>query len=159
MINDLEFLYGAAFLRIINYGTKVTIIHASAIHPSLYLVETDSSKAVILFKISKKPKSAWSFTLSSQEDAALNILPIKYPDASVFISLVCHKDGICCIAEKCLRSVLDRNTGVNGQHISVSRSTRGSYHVSGPGRQQVEQTVPQSDWPRVVLSNKEQSDE
>lgn len=165
MINDQEFLHGAALLRLINYGSRVTIIHASAIHPSLYLLETeylletDSSKSAILFKVSKKPKSAWSFTLSEQEELALNILHSKYHNLSIFIALICHKDGICCIAEKRLRSVLDRDTAVNGQHISVSRSTRGSYHVSGPGRQQMEQTVPQSDWPRVIFSNKEKNHE
>jgi hypothetical protein len=149
MIYDQEFLYGAALLRLINYGTRVTIIHAPAIHPSLYLLETGSSRSAILFKVSKKPKSAWSFTLSSQEELALNILPSKYHNVSIFIALICHKDGICCIPEKRLRRVLDRDAAVNGQHISVSRSTRGSYHVSGPGRQQMQQTVPQSDWPRL----------
>ncbi|HEY9634713.1 MAG TPA: hypothetical protein V6D14_15025 [Coleofasciculaceae cyanobacterium] len=159
MINDQEFLHGAAFLRLINYGTRITIIQASSIHPSLYLVETDYSQSAILFKISKKPKSAWSFTLSKQEELALDTLHSKYPDISVFIALICHKDGICCIAEQRLRSVLDRDAAVNGQHISVSRSTRGSYHVSGPGRQQMEQTVPQSDWPHVILSYKENTHE
>jgi hypothetical protein len=159
MINDQEFLHGAAFLRLINYGTKITIIPASSIHPSLYLVETENSQSAILFKISKKPKSAWSFTFSKQEELALDTLYSKYPDVSVFIALICHKDGICCIAEERLRSVLDKDAGVNGQHISVSRLTRGSYHISGPGRQQMEQTVPQSDWPRVVFLNKEKNHE
>lgn len=159
MINDQEFLYGAAFMRLINHGSRITIIHASSIHPSLYLLETDSSNSAVLFKVSKKPKSAWSFTLSSQEESALNTLHSKYRNVSIFIALICHKDGICCIAEERLRSVLDRDAGVNGQHISVSRSTRGSYHVSGPGRQQMEQTVPQSDWPRVIFSNKEKNHE
>ena len=157
MINDQEFLHGAAFLRLINYGHCITINHASLIHPSIYLIETDSSKSAILFKVSKKPKSAWSFTLSDREELALDTLHSKYPNVSVFIALICHKDGICCIAEKRLRSVLDRDAAVNGQHISVSRSTRGSYHVSGPGRQQMEQTVPQSDWPRIFFFNEEKT--
>jgi hypothetical protein len=159
MINDQEFLHGAAFLRLINSGHRITINHASLIHPSIYLIEIDSYKSAILFKVSKKPKSAWSFTLSDREELALDTLHSKYPHVSVFIALICHKDGICCIAEKRLRSVLDRDAAVNGQHISVSRSTRGSYHVSGPGRQQMEQTVPQSDWPRVILSSKENTHE
>jgi hypothetical protein len=159
MINDQEFLHGAAFLRLINYGHRITINHASLIHPSIYLIETDSSKSALLFKVSKKPKSAWSFTLSDQEELAIDILYSKYPDASVFIALICHKDGICCIAEKRLRSVLDKDTGISGQHISVSRQLRGSYHVSGPGRQKMEQTVPQSDWPRIILSYKENTNE
>jgi hypothetical protein len=151
MINDQEFLQGAAFLRLINYGSRVTIIHASLIHPSMYLFETDSSKSAVLFKISKKPKSAWSFTLSNQEELALNTLHCKYPNISVFIAFICHKDGICCIADKRLQSVLNRDAGVDGKHISVSRQPHGSYHVIGPGRQQIEQTVPQNDWPRIFF--------
>jgi hypothetical protein len=159
MINDQEFLHGAAFLRLINYGHRITLTHVPWIHSSIYLIETESKKSAILCKVSKKPKSAWSFTLSSQEESALTNLPSKYPEISVFIAFICHKDGICCIAEKRLRSVLDKDAGVNGQHISVSRQTYGSYHVSGPGRQQMDQTVPQSDWPRVIFSNKENSHE
>ncbi|MDB9512541.1 hypothetical protein PN499_15220 [Kamptonema animale CS-326] len=150
MINDQEFLHGAAFLRLINYRYRITITHVSAIHQSIYLVESDRSKSAILFKVSKKATSAWSFTLSAQEKSALATLYDKYPDFSAFIALVCHKDGICCIAEEQLWSIVDKNADIS-QHISVSRSTNGSYHVSGPGRKQMKQTVPQNDWPRVVL--------
>lgn len=155
MFNDQEFLQGAAFLRLINYGSQIAIAHAVNIHSSIYLIETDGNTSAVLFKLSKKPKSAWSFTLTSQEESALITLYSKHPNVSVFIALICHKDGICCIPKERLWSVLDRNTGIDGQHISVSRQTHGSYHVSGPGRQQMEQTVPQNDWPRIVLSNKE----
>jgi hypothetical protein len=157
MINDQEFLYGAAFLRLINYGKSITVTHASWVHTSVYLIEADSTKSAILFKISKKPKSAWSFTLSSQEESALDTLNSKYPRVSVFIALICHKDGICCIAKERLWSVLDTDTSIAGQHISVSRQTHGSYHISGPGRQRMDQTVPQNDFPRVILSNKDNS--
>ena len=151
MINDQDFLHGAAFLRLINSGSRITITHAFEIHQSIYLVESNSSKSAILFKISKKATSAWSFTLSAQEKSALATVYDKYPDFSAFIALVCHKDGICCIAEEQLWSIVDKNADISDQHISVSRRPHGSYHVSGPGRQQMNQTVPQNDWPRVVL--------
>lgn len=95
--------------------------------------------------------------MGSQEEDALDTLHNKYPDATIFIALICHKDGICCIAKQRLWSVLEQNTGISGQHISVSRQTHGSYHVSGSGRQKMEQTVPQSDWPRLILLNRENS--
>ncbi len=155
MINDREFLHGAAILKLINYGDKITITHAREIHPSLYLVENERTQSAIIFKVSTKPTSAWSFTLSSQEDSALNTLHRQHLGFSVFLALVCHKDGICCIAADRLRSVLDRDLGIGGQHISVSRRPRGSYHVSGPGRQQMAQSVPQSDWPGVFLSSQD----
>jgi hypothetical protein len=151
MINDQEFLHGAAFFRLINDADRITITHASAIHQSIYLVESDRSKSAILFKVSKKATSAWSFTLSTQEKSALATLYYKYPDFSAFIALVCHKDGICCIAEDRFWTIVDRNADISAQHISVSRRPHGSYHVSGPGRQQMNQTVPQNDWPCVVL--------
>lgn len=159
MISDQEFLHGAAFLRLINYGNRTIITHASLIHPSLYLVDTENSKSAVLFKLSKKPKSAWSFNFSAQEESALITLHNKYPDIAVFIALICHKDGICCLAEAQLLSVLDENTGIGGQHISVSRRLHGSYHVSGPGRLPLERTVPQSNWPRIVFSNNKSSHE
>lgn len=159
MFNDQEFLQGVAFSRLINYGRQITISHAPVIHSSIYLVETDVNKSAVLFKLSKKPKSAWSFTLSTQEELALDILYSKYPKFPVFLALICHKDGICCIAIERLWSVLDRNTGIGGQYISVSRKTHSSYHVTGPGRQQMDQTVPQSDWPRVVFSKQKSSHE
>lgn len=40
-------------------------------------------------------------------------------------------------------------------HISVSRHLNGSYRVSGSSGQQMNQTVPQSNWPRVVLLKQE----
>ncbi|MFN6527554.1 hypothetical protein [Nostoc sp. ChiSLP03a] len=153
MINDQEFLHGAAFLRLIDYGERLTITHASSIHSSIYLVETENSKSAILFKVSKKPKSAWSFTFSSQEELALDTLHSKYHTISVFLALICHKDGICCISQQRLWSILDKYVAIAGQHISVSRKIHGSYHVSGPGKQHLDQTVPQNDWPRVLFSN------
>jgi hypothetical protein len=151
VINDCEFLEGAAFVRLVNYGQQVTITAASTIHSSTYLIETDTHQSAVLFKHSKRPKSPWSFTLSSQEDDALKVLHSKYSNYLVFIAFICHKDGICCVSKERLMSVIDTSKGIADQHISVSRKPRGSYYVSGPGRQQMLQTVPQSDWPRVVL--------
>ncbi|MCT7950788.1 hypothetical protein NG798_13380 [Ancylothrix sp. C2] len=152
MINDQEFLHGAAFLRLINSGESITILHASEIHPSVYLVEGSGKKSAILFKVSKKPTSAWSFTLSNTEELTFDKVHYEYPGFSVFLAFVCHKDGICCIALERLRTILEKDAVMNGQHISVSRRAHGSYHISGPGRQRLEQTVPQNDWPRVVIS-------
>ncbi len=157
MISDQDFLYGAAFLKLINFGYKVTINHCNKIHSSLYLIETDKAKSLVLFKLSKKPKSAWSFTFSLQEDIALKTLRDQYLNHPVFLALVCHKDGICCIAVDRVLDILDHTENISGQYISVSRRPRGRYHIRGPGRQQMEGTVPQSDWPRIILSKSEKN--
>lgn len=151
MIKDCEFLEGAAFIRLVNYGHRVAISAASSIHSSIYLIETESHQSAVLFKHSTKPKSSWSFTLSSQEEDALKNLRTKYPDFYRYIAFICHRDGICCVSEKRLMNILDPATGIADQHISVSRKSRGSYSVSGPGGQKMFQSVPQNDWPRVVL--------
>ena len=153
MISDQEFLYGAAFSRLVSYGDRVIGTHLSDVHPSIYLVETDNSKSAILLKVSKKPKSSWSFTLSNQEQSAIESLVVKYPYVKIFFSLICHKDGICCIPKDRLWTILDPNECSEGQHISVSRKTHGSYHVSGSGRKQMERSIPQNDWPYIILQN------
>ncbi len=65
MINDQEFLHGAAFLRLIDHGEQIKITHSSWIHPSIYLVDTGNSKSAILFEVSKKPKSdaIWEYAI------------------------------------------------------------------------------------------------
>lgn len=55
-----------------------------------------------------------------------------------------------------LWSILDTDAKLSSQNISVSRQPRGSYHVTGPGKQKMQQTVPQNNWPSIILlSNKE----
>ncbi|WP_413160871.1 hypothetical protein ACL6C3_20390 [Capilliphycus salinus ALCB114379] len=133
MISDQEFLYGAALLKLINFGNKVTLVHYSYIHSSLYLIETDNTKSAVLFKLSKKPKSAWSFTFSEQEDIALKTVRDQHLNVLVFLALVCHKDGICCMALDRVLDILENRENISGQYISVSRRPRGSYHISGAG--------------------------
>jgi hypothetical protein len=154
MFNDREFLQGAAFFRLISFGEKVTIIQAAQVHSSVYFVTANQTPSVILFKVSTKPTSAWSFTLTPQEVSALDMLTEQYPTFSIFIALVCHKDGVCCLTEKKLQSLMENETD-NRYYISVSRSSRGRYHVNGSGKRQLGQSISLSDWPRLLFSNQE----
>jgi hypothetical protein len=151
MISDQEFLHGAAFLRMIDSGHKVTITHASHIHNSIYLIETDKNKSAVLFKVSTKPQSSWSFNLTKQEELAINKIHEEHPHFSVFIALICQKDGICCLSEEQFWSIMDKNSEINSRYISVSRQSHGSYHVSGPSRQKMDRTIPQKNWPDVLI--------
>jgi len=149
MINDKEFIYGAAFVKLVNFGEKVTIDRVSKIHDSVYLVETNKTRSAILFKKSTKPQSAWSFTLTERDFSALDNLHQEYPEYSVFLALLCHKDGICCLTEEQLWTIIA--VDAKSQNISVSRKGSGSYRVSGPGRQKMPGTIPKNSWPRLVL--------
>jgi hypothetical protein len=153
MISDQEFLHGAAFLRLINLGHPVTVTHAPSIHPSIYLVNSITKLSGVLFKVSTKARSAWSFTFSAQEDVAIKTLKSENQGISFFAALVCHKDGICCLSEDQLLSVFDDNDNsiFDGQRISVSRKSCGSYHVNGARRLRMERTVPQNAWPKLIV--------
>lgn len=64
---------GAAFLRVINSGLKISITHLAEVHSSAYLFEREQSDSTVLFKVSTKPTSAWSFTFSSHEEVAIKL--------------------------------------------------------------------------------------
>ena len=152
MISDQEFLHGAAFLRLMNIAQPITVTHVSSIHTSIYIVKSLTKLSGILFKVSTKPRSAWAFSFSAQEDTAINMLKSKYPDINFFTAFVCHKDGICCLSEAQLFAVFDSDRPIfTGQRISVARKSSGSYHISGAKKVRMEKTVSQNSWPKVII--------
>ncbi|MDZ8049915.1 MAG: hypothetical protein RMX68_033910 [Aulosira sp. ZfuVER01] len=151
-INDLEFLHGAAFLRLLKGTSYISISYLSSIHPSLYFIKNINKESAILFKISRKPNSSWSFSFSAQEEIAVEEFHNSYPDVQMFIALICHRDGICCLSEEQLWTIINSSEGLAKQRISVKRELRGSYYVKGTGRVPLEYTIPQNNWPSVVLS-------
>ncbi|MFN7415044.1 MAG: hypothetical protein ACK5RT_14310 [Dolichospermum sp.] len=151
-INDLEFLQGAAFLRLLKETPNISINYLSYIHSSLYLVEVKNKESAILFKISKKPNSSWSFSFSLQEEIAITNFRQKYPNVQLFIAFICHRDGICCLSEEQLWTLFDISDGLSNQRISVKREPRGSYYVKGTGRVPLDRTIPQNNWPNLILS-------
>lgn len=156
MIQDKEFLHGAAFLRLINQGQCITVSQVSSIDlsPSIYIIKSDQKVSAVLFKISTKPRSAWSFSFTDQEDKAIDRLKSSYRDINFFVALICHKDGICCLSEDQLLSVFDHDHKeciFEGQRISVSRKSNSSYSISGPKRLKMQGSVPQNAWPKLVI--------
>ncbi|MBD2346783.1 hypothetical protein [Anabaena subtropica] len=151
-INDLEFLHGAAFLRLLKGTSYISINYLSSIHSSLYLIKSTHQESAILFKISRKPTSSWSFSFSSQEENAVTNFHKTYPNIKLFIALICHRDGICCLSEEQLWTILNPSEGLAKQRISIKRESRGSYYVKGTGRVPLERTIPQNNWPDAILS-------
>lgn len=151
-INDLEFLQGAALIRLLKGTSYISINYLSSIHPSIYLIGNTNQESAILFKISKKPTSSWSFSFSLQEENALTKFHQIYPNVKLFIALICHRDGVCCLSEEQLWTIIDPSEGLAQQRVSVKRELRGSYYVKGTGRVPLERTIPQNNWPDVILS-------
>lgn len=156
VIQDQEFLHGAAFLKIIQYRSKTSITHLSDIHQSLYLIQTLQTESIILFKISKKPTSAWSFTFSEQEESALIKLK-TIARSKLFLALICHKDGICCFSEQQLQQVLNPNYRIAGQRIGISRKINCGYNVTGKDKNKLQKSVSQNNFPRIFLGEADES--
>lgn len=156
MISDQEFLHGAAFLRLINLGQPVTITHVPHIHSSIYVVRSHVRVAGVLFKVSTKSRSAWPFIFTAQENTAITMLNVKYPEIEFFVALVCQKDGVCCLSERQLKEIFGSQCPTfTGQRVSVSRKPNGSYHISGANKVSLEKTVPQNAWPQIIFQHHE----
>jgi hypothetical protein len=152
MLKDRDFLYGAAILRLINFGNKVTVRHCHSFHNSLYYIESPKNCSVVLFKLSTKPTSSWQFKFSNDENNALRKISGEFTnEISLFLSFICHKDGVCCISRDNLTQILDRADDISGQCISISRPPKGCYRVRGPGRKSLHRTIPQNNWPHIIL--------
>ena len=84
---------------------------------------------------------------------AIRVLKSKYPGISFFAALICHKDGVCCLPEEQLNKIFDGDGLIfSGQRVSVSRKSRGSYHISGTKKVATGRTVPQNAWPNLVIN-------
>ncbi len=152
-INTQEFLQGAAIIKLLKSTSGVYIKNLSDIHPSIYMVKTDLSESAILLKTSTKPNSAWSFSFSEQEEIAMKKLHQTHPKVTLFIALICHRDGVCCLSEKQLWTIIDPENGLINQRISVARKLNTSYNVTGTGRVALERKIPQTNWPNIILSS------
>ena len=151
MIRDQQLLHGAALIRLFDAGVPVSICKIADIHQSAYVVETDDHRVTLLLKLSTRKKSPWQFTFTEGEGAALAALAEAYPHHERLLVFVCHLDGVCCLPHHRLEEIIEDPFAPAGQAISVARTERKSYRVTGPGRLRMRGTVPASDWPRIAL--------
>jgi len=149
MISDQELLHGAALLKLIENFKTVQIQHGDQVHSSLYVINSGESEVAVLLKLSTRRKSPWQFTFSQQEENAVARFRRSRPDTALFFSLVCFKDGVCCVNYETLAQLTGHSIALRS--VGVSRPSGGSYHLSGPERQQLRRAIPQSDWPRALF--------
>ena len=144
-IGDETLLKGYPFLDL--FGERpVTIEHLSDVHDSMFRVSRDGSNAAILFKTSTATRRRWPFALTGQELEALQNSTVTSPLENRYLALVCRQDGICLIPLEVLLTLVSRDAQQT-QTLSISRPKGGSYRASGPGKTQLERTIPASDWP------------
>lgn len=154
-MNDRQLLHGAAMTELINEESPVTIHHLEKTHDYAYTFQriTDGPKAV-LFKYSTAAKTPWRFGFSPSEDAAIEALVLQYKETATFITLICGKDGVCCVPVADLRLVMGPGKWT-GLSLSVARPPDSGYRLSGPGKTLLRNIIPKSAWPRALWTKKQ----
>lgn len=148
-MNDRHLLHGAAFARLLD-ECDISIARQRW-HDYMYkLSGATGGDAIVLMKYSLKPKTTWQFTFTADEESALARAATELPAVKRFLALICNRDGVCCVSEDRLRSIMPQ--GLANRSVSVSRGRDESYRLSGPGRLAMAGTVARSEWSRVLLN-------
>lgn len=154
-MNVRQVLHGAAIAQVLDEVEDVTIAMKKNWHYYLYSFTRSrhryQDRAIVLMKYSTKPLSAWQFTFSDEEEKALADVAKHLYAHRRFIAFICNRDGVCCVSEDELRTVVDGRLG--GKNVSVSRPGNSSYRLSGPGRNQLDRKIPRSDWPKALFGD------
>lgn len=153
MLRDSYLLQGAALLIAIDRVGPIGVRELAEIHGSAYELRKGNDAVQVLFKIatSRAGRHRWQFTISSAEVGAIGQLESRLHP--VFLAFVCQKDGVCCMPDEVLFSLISK-THPGGQAVSISREHRGRYWLTGPGRTALPTSIPASDWPLRLFANK-----
>lgn len=148
-VGDKLLLRGVALAGLLESGTSLTIKRRLTIHEAIYSVSVGSAQSAFLVKTSTTPKR-WQFTFTSAELAALDSDALGIPRGRRYCALVCKTDGVCCVSLTELEPLFE-GVPTNGRSVGVTRPRGGRYHLSGPGRNLLDHTIPASDWPQKIL--------
>ncbi len=124
-INDYEFFNGVVLNKLIRKGKPVKIdIFPSSSNNAF----TINDKIGLYIKYSKKLVSPWRFGFQREHQDEFKIMSDLCKMS--FLILVCNKDGIVCINNKTLKTILD-DKYEDVEWISASRLKRESYAIKG----------------------------
>lgn len=124
-INDYELFNGAVLNKLIRKGKPVKIdIFPSSSNNAF----TINDKVGLYIKYSKKLVSPWRFSFIKEHQDEFKIMTDLCKKS--FLILVCNKDGIVCINNTTLKTILDDNYE-DVEWISASRLKRESYAIKG----------------------------
>lgn len=125
-------------------------------HRCAYLIETSSRRVGILLKYTTKVRSPWQFFFGQEEVDGLKHLRKVLGRENVYLGLICHTDGICCVhlPEIAELGLAMRDLVENA--VSVHRPRGRSYRFRGPGRNELPRAIPQNRWPEAILGEAKQ---
>jgi hypothetical protein len=125
MIRDFEFFHGAALMKLVRSGARVTIAPFKGSSNASYVV---NDRCGLYLKHSSSRMSPWSFSFYRANQQEIDDLHRLI--GSVVVGLICNDDGIVGLGYSELRTVLDAiHEPVEG--VAISRKPRGMYMVRG----------------------------
>jgi len=154
LLKDEEMLHGSALLRLIESEdiATTTFDFSREIHTSAYRVSRDGTHVGLLLKLSTARKSPWPFVFTRSELLAIARYKQKHPRDVFFLGLVCHRDGICCVALNTILELLEADETLESKRIAVRRPPGGSYWLAGPHRVKAERCIPMNAWPYSLFT-------
>lgn len=145
-VSAQDLLHGAALARLFRPGRELRITASEALR-STYLVATEVRCVAVMFKYATKKTSPWQFTFSADQAAVLEGLDRQHGQRDVYLALICHTDGVCCVQLSELDEVGVELDQLANTALYVKRPRRGSYWLRGPGRVDLGRAIPLSRWP------------
>ena len=125
-INEYEFYNGVVLNGLLNSGKSIKIADFPTTSKNSFML--NENKVGIYIKHSRKVISPWRFTFLKEHQEEFKVMTELCENA--FLILVCNKDGIVCINNKTLKTLLD-DDHQDTEWISASRLARESYEIKG----------------------------
>jgi hypothetical protein len=146
---DRHLLFGAAFAQLVMRNYPIMVKERPESENNLFEFSCGGGKALVLFKYSTRPKSPWSFTVTSQQVSLIDDTQIQVPFDRRYLALICHLDGVCLLSHAEFGAITAPGSIQYG--ISVARPENGSYRVNGPGRVELDRRIPRNRWTKEIL--------
>lgn len=148
-------LFGAAIAQLAMTTRPVTIRALPSGENSFFEMASPDAHSLVLFKYATKPKSPWPFTVTRSQLELLTGGEETVSLARRFLALVCQMDGVCLVALSEFHRIVTPRKREHQWGLAVSRPTGGSYRIAGPGKRQLDRTIPRTRWATAILDGGE----
>lgn len=146
--SDRELLFGAAIAQLCMRNWPVLIRERAESQNTLFQISSGGGKALVLFKYSTAAKSPWHFTVTTAQYGMLSERDLACPQERRYMALICYLEGVCLLSNDEFLSIGSSSEDIA---LTVSRPHGGQFRVSGPGRKELESTIPRSRWTKEIL--------
>ena len=143
-LKEYEFYNGVVLNRLIRKGNPIKIDVFPTSGNNSFMI---NDKVGLYIKYSSKNISPWRFSFTKEHQQELNIM--RQLLDTIYLILVCERDGIVCIEYEELKQVLDEHYE-EVEWVSVSRLKREQYSIKGSNGK-LEFKIADSDYPKKIF--------